>query len=127
MDEKLFRQKSIDRIKSPDSLNDYIRVSNPAVWLFLAAVLVLLVGALIWACFGELAVTENVKVSVNNGVAYFVCKDAHVGDAVKIDGNQYETAQVANGIGLFAANLPNGEYEAEIVTDTVKPISFVIN
>ena len=31
----VFRQKSMDRIASPEQLNDDIRVSNPSVWVVL--------------------------------------------------------------------------------------------
>lgn len=56
MDEKqsIFRKTSIDRISSPERLNDYIKVSNPGVWIVLAAVAVLLAAALIWGCTAEI-------------------------------------------------------------------------
>ena len=44
MDHSVFRQKSMERITSPEQMNDYIRVSNPSVWMLLAAVIVLLIG-----------------------------------------------------------------------------------
>ena len=47
MNEKLFRKSGIDRVNSPEQLNEYIRVANPAVWLVLAAVGFLLLGVLI--------------------------------------------------------------------------------
>ena len=40
----LFRQKTLDRISSPEKLTDYLRVTNPGIWIFLAAVIVLLAG-----------------------------------------------------------------------------------
>ena len=40
----LFRQKSIDRVSSPEQLNDYIRVTTPSVWLALIAIILLLTG-----------------------------------------------------------------------------------
>ena len=48
----IFRQKSMDRVSSPEQLNDYIRVTTPSVWLVLLAVVVLLVGILAWSIFG---------------------------------------------------------------------------
>ena len=59
MDEKrtdsgLFRQKSLDRVSSPEKLNDYIRVTTPSVWLALAAVLVMLAGMIVWSVFGTI-------------------------------------------------------------------------
>ena len=49
MDQKLYREKSLDRISSPEQLNDYLHVTNASVWVILAAVIVLLAGMLIWA------------------------------------------------------------------------------
>ena len=52
-DSGLFRQKSMDRVSSPEQLNDYIRVTTPSVWLALAAVLVLLAGMIAWSVFSS--------------------------------------------------------------------------
>ena len=48
----IFRQKSIDRVSSPEQLNDYIRVTTPTVWLVLLALVILLLGMLAWSVFG---------------------------------------------------------------------------
>ena len=48
----IFREKSIQRVSSPEQLNDYIRVTTPSVWLVLIAIVVLLVGILAWSVFG---------------------------------------------------------------------------
>ncbi len=48
----IFREKSIERISSPEELNDYIRVTTPSVWLVLVALVVLLLGMLAWSVFG---------------------------------------------------------------------------
>ena len=52
MKEDIFRKKILDRIKSPDDLKDYVRITHPGVWLLLIAVIVLLAGACIWGAFG---------------------------------------------------------------------------
>ena len=46
------------RVGSPEELNDYIRVSSPAVWIVLAVVIALLLGALAWAVFGTVDVID---------------------------------------------------------------------
>ena len=48
----IFREKSIDRVSSPEQLNDYIRVTTPTVWLVLLALVILLLGILAWSVFG---------------------------------------------------------------------------
>ena len=52
----IFREKSLERVSSPEALNDYIRVTTPSVWIVLAAVVVLLVGMLAWSVFGRVNV-----------------------------------------------------------------------
>ena len=48
----IFREKSIERVSSPEELNDYIRVTSPSVWLVLAALIILLAGMLAWSVLG---------------------------------------------------------------------------
>ena len=56
----IFRQKSIDRISSPEQLHDYIKVSSPGSWIVLTAIIVLLIGVLVWGLFGSITVnTDN--------------------------------------------------------------------
>ncbi len=58
MNNGIFRQKSIDKVSSPEKLDDYIRVTTPSVWIALAAIVVLLIGVIVWGCFGELTVHD---------------------------------------------------------------------
>lgn len=36
MKQELFRKKTLDHLSSPEQLTDYIRVSNPAMWMVLS-------------------------------------------------------------------------------------------
>ena len=56
MNNSIFRQKSIDRISSPEKLDDYIRVTTPSVWIVLASIVILLVGTIVWGIWGELTI-----------------------------------------------------------------------
>ncbi len=38
----IFREKALEKITSPEQLNNYLKVTNPAVWMILAAVILLL-------------------------------------------------------------------------------------
>ncbi len=49
----LFRKKSMDRISSPEELNDYIKVTSPSVWMVLLAIVVILAGVLVWGVIGS--------------------------------------------------------------------------
>ena len=55
----IFRQKSIDRVSSPEKLDDYIRVTTPGVWITLAALVILLAGTIVWGVFGELTIHNS--------------------------------------------------------------------
>ncbi len=59
MKESIFRKKNIDKVFSPDQLNDYIKVSNPSTWVILAAVIIFLAAVLIWAVFGQIPGTAE--------------------------------------------------------------------
>ena len=63
----LFRQKALNRISSPEQLTDYLRVTNPGVWLILTAVMLLLAGLLIWSAVGTLETTAAAAVEILYG------------------------------------------------------------
>ena len=44
MKQDLFRKESMEQLSRPDQLSDYIRVSTPATWVLLAAIILLLAG-----------------------------------------------------------------------------------
>ena len=56
---ELFREKSLERVSSPEQLNDYIKVTTPSVWLVLIAVILLLVGILTWSVSDKVTVEDN--------------------------------------------------------------------
>ena len=55
----IFRKKSLERVTSPEQLNDYIKVTTPSVRINLAATLILIVGTLVWAVFGKIRVNTE--------------------------------------------------------------------
>lgn len=55
----IFREKSLERVSSPEELNDYIRVTTPSVWIVLAATVALLLGMLTWSIFGRVEVHND--------------------------------------------------------------------
>ena len=83
MARNIFRKTSLDRISSPEQLNDYIRVTNPGVWMILCAVILLLLGICVWGVFGQLdthlmvgTVTED-----NQTVCYVKVEEAQTLEA----------------------------------------------
>lgn len=94
-----FRKESLERAKSPDQLDDYIRVSNPGVWMVLGAVVLLLLAGLVWACCGRLVDTMPTVLVVQDGRATcYVAEDevgqVAAGDAVGADGASGTVASI---------------------------------
>jgi len=50
----IFRKKTVDSIQSPEVLDDYLKVTSPGVWIFLLAVVFILVGVILWGVFGSI-------------------------------------------------------------------------
>lgn len=53
---KIFREKNLERISSPDKIDDYIKTTTPGIWIVLIAVLLILAGAIVWSVFGRITV-----------------------------------------------------------------------
>ncbi len=54
MPRQIFRQESLDRLSSPEQLDQLMQVTSPRAWVALAAVGLLLLAALAWAVFGTI-------------------------------------------------------------------------
>lgn len=66
MENGLFRKKSVDRISSPEALHDYMRVTSPRLWMLLAAVVLLLIGFVVYASTATMENTVPIKVQLQN-------------------------------------------------------------
>ena len=101
MDSGLFRQKSLDKVSSPEQMNDYIKVTGPGVWLVLAAVIALLAGLIIWSVLGRLetTVTAAAVAGPDGAVVCYIAEDdldaVRTGQTVHVDGQDYALADVA--------------------------------
>lgn len=101
MNKQLFRQKSMNKITSPDQLSDYIRVSNPSVWIILTAVIVLLVGVCVWGIFGRLDTTLQTGGVCEGGQLVFYISESDVGKIdektiVSVDGKEFALSEISS-------------------------------
>lgn len=121
MDKKtsIFREKSIDRISSPEQLDDYVKATTPGVWVLLAAIMVFLAGFIAFCIFGT--VETDVKVVVysdgTNMACYFdevyldqMNEDMQI-DMDMIDGDYHITAIYDKPVGLN----PDKDNDAAII------------
>ncbi|WP_034447571.1 hypothetical protein [Butyrivibrio sp. AE2032] len=131
--QQIFREKTIERISSPDKLTEHLRVTNPAIWIVLAAVILLLAGMLVWATIGTLETTADVKIIVEDNVATVSDGSADIteGMPVYILSEKYIIATTVSDdfgrvYGLMEVALPDGVYDGTVVTEQVRPIDFLI-
>ena len=157
MNEQLFRKKSVDRVSSPEQLNEYIKVSNPGIWMILAAIVILLVGAIVWGVLGTLDTTLPTVAVAENGELTVYVKEADIdsieeGMTVRIGDKEGTITEISttpttvdgtfSDYALHVGNLVNGEWvfairvsgefadgvhNADIVVESVSPMSFILN
>lgn len=153
----LFRQKSLDRISSPEQLNTYIRVATPSVWLLLSAIVILLTGVCVWGVFGHMDTTVSAVAVSADGVLNAYVREMDVEkimeenpvivdevegvvksvskEPVRVDEDFTEYMRHLGGLQegewVYAIELDavctDGVYEVQIVVDSVSPMSFVLN
>ena len=157
MNDKIFRKKSIDRMSSPEQLNDYIKVTNPGVWMALAAIVILLIGVCVWGVFGKLETKLPVAAVSRDGQTVLYVKEddlsavkenmsVYIGDETyKVTSVSAQPVAVTEEISEYARRtgnlslgewvylvqidktLPEGVYTAQFVIDSVSPLYFVFN
>lgn len=157
MNDKIFRKKSVDRMSSPEQLNDYIKVTNPGVWMALAAIVVLLIGVCVWGFFGKLETKLNVVAVSEKGETVCYVKEEDISSvkesmSVRVDGESCrivsvgrEPVAVSEDMSEYAVHvgdlhigewvyevridcdISDGVYKAQIVIGSVSPLYFVFN
>lgn len=158
MKDSIFREKSIDRINSPEKFDEYVKVSNPGVWMLMAAMLISLVAVIIWAvsCVLNTTIPAAVVAQSGNVVAYIMEDNAdivkpgqeivlHDGSVLKVkwvDSSFFfldidKMPKILHALGReedtwacrleVEGTLPDGAYSADVIVDTVKPATFVMN
>ena len=150
MENQVFRQKSLDQISSTEELRDYMHVTSPKLWMVLSVVLVLVIGFIVYASAVTMENTIQVKAAVSiekeddgsEEMSIILTIPDSYQSVVKTD----MEVRIGNDTGyvysvyLFEDEtdavvvlddenrvLPQGIYDAEIVIETISPISFLFN
>lgn len=157
MSDSIFREKSLKRISSPESLNDYVKVANPGIWVLLVAVIALLAGVLVWGTFGRIDSQIITVGVVNDGVLTTYVKEDDMDNIaetslINIDGVEYDIASkdttpvkldydfnesylhiadMSSDSWIYKitsnTSLPNGVYKVNVITERIKPISLLFD
>ena len=97
----IFNQKATDKLRSPDDLDRFIRVTNPSVWVMLAACVALLAGLLAWGIFGAVSTSvTSTGVSIKGKTMCFLDAEnaakVHEGDTAYVGGERMEVKTVSS-------------------------------
>ena len=101
MQNKVFREKSIEKITSPEQLNDYVKVANVRVWVVLASLVCLLAAVCFWGVFGRVEAGFPAAACCENGkLSCYIresdmCAEIAAGAKARIDGMEYTFTAVA--------------------------------
>ncbi len=133
---QIFRKKSLERIASPEKLNDYLKVTNVSAWLVLCVVIVLLIGFAVWSAVGNIETRVSAEARAQDGVVTIVLPSSsngvqlEAGMEVEIGKARGEISTVrtddyGRSIASADIDIPDGTYGAEIVVERISPLSFL--
>lgn len=154
---QIFREKSLERVSSPEKLDEYLKVTPIKVWMILGTIIVVLIGVIVWCYFGRLEtkVYGACKADGSTCKCYITESDISKINSqyeIEIDGKQYALGSISN-IGIkgegnfsdFELHLVNAEksdflyevlvkgsvaagtYKGTIVTESISPLKFIFN
>ena len=136
--QSLFRQKSVDRISSPEQLDDYLHVTSPALWVVLCAVAALLIGLLIWSSVTAVESYAVGTAEVHDGILTVTFQDERQAKNVIPDMNvtvgELVTPILSVGkneegrlIAVANADIPDGEYDVKVGYKRTQIIQMLFN
>lgn len=137
MENKIFRKKTLERISSPEQLTDYLRVTNPGVWVVLTIVVLLFAGFFAWTAVGTLTTYVDCKAVVTDGTADIVItgkdEDATIntGMTAHIATTDYVISSVdmdeyGRAVAHTKVDLADGKYDARVIVEQIHPITLLI-
>ena len=128
----------MERVSSPEALQDYLHVTSPAIWAVLAAVVLLLIGLFVWSSVTAVESYAAGEAEVRSGVLTLRFDDAdkaasvEVGMTVRLGDMttpvlSIGTDEDGNPIAVASAALPDGIYEARVGYRSIQIIKLLFN
>lgn len=138
MEQSFFRKKSLERISSPDQMEEYLRVTNPSVWMMLLAAVVLVVGMIVWGAFASFESSASGTAKVENGKMTIYFDDSaeakNLKTGMKVSVGETEVAINSMGksddgrtIAVADTELADGWYPATVPYKRTRVISLLLN
>ena len=147
----------MDKVSSPEQLQDYVKVANPGLWMVISAIVILLAGVIVWGFIGKIDTTmaSAIVTDGGNSVMYIGESDVEkleIGMKVRSENKEYSITAIAEepikvdssltDYAIHASGLTLGEWvyevsidgehsdgvnKADIVIESISPISFILN
>lgn len=157
MNKQLFKKSNMDRVSSPEQLHDYVRIANPGLWMVISAIIILLAGIVVWGFIGKIDTTMETAIIADSGNAVIYVGESdvekvEVGMTVRVEGAEYTVTNISeepikvdgslSDYAVHASGLTEGEWvyvvsingehsdgvhKADIVVESISPISFILN
>ena len=94
--DKLFSREALDKMRSPEKLDTLLHITTPVAWIGLSAIVLLLVGVVMWSIMGSFTVKADGYglIMDTGGVRKVVAmssgqvSDVYVGTGAKVQKNQ---------------------------------------
>ena len=124
--ESLFRKSSMESLSSPEQLTDYLHVTTPTVWVVMAAIVLLLVGMLIWGSTAYIESFAAGPAQVKDGSMIVFFDDAELARNVEegMSVTVGETSSEIRSVGITESGVPfaeavttlaDGSYPARVI------------
>lgn len=128
----------MERLASPEQLNDYLRVTNPSTWIVMSSVIILLVSLILWSSFAVIESYVSGTGKAENGVLSITFEDQKAAGIVEegMTVSVGEVRTVVTSVGrdkhgqiIAAANagVPDGIYDVKVGYRQTKIIQLLIN
>lgn len=125
MSEGLFRKKSLERISSPEKLNDYLHVTNPGVWIAMITVVFFLIAIFVWSIFASIESYAFGTAMCEDGVITVYFDDQVIAEKIE-QGMEVNIGELTvpinfvgnddegNRIAVAYGNIPDGKYSSKV-------------
>ena len=157
MNKQLFNKSKLDKVSSPEQLQDYVMVANPGLWMVISAIVILLAGVIMWGFIGKIDTTISTAIVTDSQKAVLFIGESDVekvkvGMTVRSEDQEYKITEIAKepikadasltDYAIHASGLTEGEWvyvvsidgehsdgvqKADIVIESISPISFILN
>jgi len=137
MDNPIFRQKSIERLSTPEDLKDYLHVTSPSLVIAAIAVALLFAALILWSSFAAVeSYTPGSAVAKNRMLIVTFEEDPdfplETGMVVEVGDQEYPVSSVGRTPGgrllaVAEAEVPDGVYDVKVGYRETRMIRMLFN